>query len=233
MENTYKNIGYFFVVLLGFVVLGFYKTYFIHFPTFKEVNTVKQFHGAMLFSWFVLLIVQPFLLRYRKYKAHRMLGKFAYILVPMVMVSIFMVSKQKYLTNYNVVPMEENIGDLAMNIPSIFYFALLFTLAMVYKKNGPYHMRFMIANALFIFSPGFGRAFIIYGGVTFSQSVVIAITMIEIITLILLLFDVWKGKPYTPYLLTIFFLISFHLTWVFRLSEPWQYIGANIAGLFF
>lgn len=233
MESTYKNIGYFFLILLAFVVLGFYKTYFIYFPTFENVNAIKQFHGAMLFSWFLLLIVQPFLLRFKKFALHRTLGKLAYLLVPLVMLSIFLVSKQKYLTNFSKVPLEENIGDLAMNIPSIFYFALLFTLAMIYKKNGPYHMRFMIANALFVFSPGFGRAFIIYAGVNFSQSVVIAITMIEIITAGLLIYDLIKGKPYVPYLLTLCFLISFHLTWVFRFSPLWQFTGAHIAGMFF
>ena len=233
MENTYKHIGYFFIPLFACVLVGFYETYFVYFPTFKEVNAIKQFHGIMLFTWFVLLIVQPFLLRYKKHKIHRTLGKLSYLLVPLVMVSIFLVSKQKYLNNHLKVPIEQNIGDLAMNIPSIFYFALLFTLAMIFKKKGAIHMRFMIANALFVFSPGFGRAFIIYGGVSFSQSVVISIIMVELITVALLLYDVIKGKMYQPYAITLFFLVCFHLTWALRYSSVWQFFGGKIATLFF
>ena len=213
--------------------MGFYKSYFVLFPTFKGIDNTKQFHGIMLLCWFLLLVVQPFLLARKQYKIHKALGKFSYVVVPFVMLSIFLVSREKFLRLAMTVSKEENIAVLALNIPSIFYFGLLFTLAMIYKKEAAYHIRFMIANALFVFGPGIGRALIIYGGVSFSDSVVYAILITEIIISGLLLTDLIKGFTYKPYLITLVFLISFQIIWAFRFSQVWQFVGGRFAELFF
>ena len=47
-------------------------------------------------------------------------------------------------------------------MPDILVSAALYGLAVCYRKNEAYHMRYMIAIALLMFGPGTGRAFIFY-----------------------------------------------------------------------
>ena len=49
MEKAYKNLGYFFLLLIPLTFLGFYKTYFIQFPSFEE-NTIGRI-GPHIFEW--------------------------------------------------------------------------------------------------------------------------------------------------------------------------------------
>jgi hypothetical protein len=98
MEKTYKNISLFFAAILAIVFLGFFKTYFGLFPTFNKVTTIQHLHGLLFLLWFIMLIVQPVLIKKRKYKWHRVIGKVSYFLVPLIVVSIFFIAKELYKT---------------------------------------------------------------------------------------------------------------------------------------
>ncbi len=233
LESAYKNLGYFFIILFAFVVCAFTRSYIALSPTFSNVSVVYHFHGVMMLSWMLLLIVQPFLIRYKIYKWHKFLGKVSYLLVPLIVVSIFLVSKEKYIRLSSSISKEENIGMIALNIPGMVYFAFLYLLAMINRKNGASHMRYMIATALFVFGPAAGRALEFYAGFSFDNSVFYSVLLIEIFTVILLIYDWIKKVPFLPYLVTLLFLLAFHITWVFKSSQWWQYPGGFFADHFF
>src|SRR6202012_3749128 len=89
MKKIYYNSGYFFLILFAFVLLGFYKTYFGLIPRFdKSTTLLVHFHAAVLTTWVLLLIVQPLLVKYKKLKIHRLLGKLTYFLVPLIVCSM-------------------------------------------------------------------------------------------------------------------------------------------------
>ena len=94
MEKAYQNVNYFVLVILAFVIWGFYRTYFGLFPSFTGITTVQHFHGFMMLSWFVMLLVQPLLIRRKKIELHRTVGMLSYILMPLLLISIFFI---KYL----------------------------------------------------------------------------------------------------------------------------------------
>jgi len=85
MEKSYKNVVFFFIFILAFVIWGFFRTYFGLFPSFKGITTVQHFHGLMLLSWFAMLIVQPLLIRYNKPVWHKNLGKISYLQIPLLL----------------------------------------------------------------------------------------------------------------------------------------------------
>jgi hypothetical protein len=58
--------------------------------------------------------------------------------------------------------MSDAIAGIALNIPSIFVFIILYGLAVLNTKRTYYHMRYMIGTALLMIGPGLGRALIIY-----------------------------------------------------------------------
>ncbi|MDI1353829.1 MAG: hypothetical protein PSX36_02840 [bacterium] len=233
LEKEYRNIGYLFVILILLLCLGFYRPYWSLFPHFAGINAIKHFHGIVLFMWFILLTVQPFLIQSGKQKAHKLLGRFSASLVPLIFISIFLVSKDKFNRMAPRISREENIGELALNVSGMFYFIALFALAIYYRKNAAYHIRFIIAAALLLFGPGIGRILENYGGLSFSQSVIASVFISEIITVLLLLYDLKNGTSPKPYLISLFFLFFFQILWMFRFSLVWQTLGGQFADLFF
>jgi hypothetical protein len=81
--NIYHNLGYWFLFLILLVLAGFYSSYFLVF--FQPTPSIIHIHFTLMTLWIVMLIVQPFLIKYKKVAIHRMLGKISYVLVPLVL----------------------------------------------------------------------------------------------------------------------------------------------------
>ncbi len=233
MEKSYKSISFFFAGILICALIGFHQTYTMRFPAFEGLTSVHHFHGAMLMAWFGMLIVQPLLIHYHKREWHRQLGKISYILLPMVLFSIFLVTKAQYLRNISSLPREVVIGGLALDIPDILVFGFFYGLAMFYRKNAAFHMRFMIGTSLLMIGPGLGRALIIYGGIPFPVAVVYTMYVSELIALIFIIRDFIKGNAIKPYLIILLSLLFLHLCWSFQMTPVWQAFGQWFAGVFF
>ena len=225
-ENTIQsNIVFLFIGIWLCAIIGFHKTYTIHFLEFKDFQWEQHFHGAMLMSWFALLIIQPLLIRFNQNNIHRNLGKISYLLAPMVCYSIFLVTKMVYFREIKTRPMESVLGQLSLDIPTIFIFGLFFTLSMINRKDSAVHMRYMIATSLLMIGPGLGRALIIFGGISFPSAVSITLYIEEIIALLFLLNDIRKGNNFKPFLTITIILIIDHLCWGFQNASWWQSIA--------
>ncbi|MDB5239728.1 MAG: hypothetical protein JWP57_353 [Spirosoma sp.] len=233
MEVSYKYVSFFFVGILIFVLIGFHQTYTTKFPTFEGLTTAHHFHGAMLMAWFGILIVQPLLIRYNKREWHRQLGQVSYVLVPMILFSIFWVSKTQYLRTLPQMPHNVVIGGLALSIPDILAFGLFYALAMVYRHNSALHMRFMIGTSILMIGPGLGRALIIYGGIPFPIAVEATVYLTEVLAAVLLFFDYRKGKSRMPYGVILITLIAMHLCFHFQMAGWWQSFGGWFAAVFY
>jgi hypothetical protein len=234
MENSLKNnIGYFFIAIWLCTLIGFHLTYTIHFPDFKGFQAVQHFHGAMLMAWFGMLIVQPFLIRFKKPKLHRNLGKLGYILAPLVCYSIFLVTKMVYFREIVHRPIPDVLGQISLDIPTIILFGTFFALAMINRKNSATHMRYMIATSLLMIGPGMGRSLIIFGGLPFPVAVTAVIYVSEIIALIFLLFDFFKKKNFKPFLTIFILLVLNHLCWTYQMSAWWQNFAGWFVAVFF
>ena len=135
MESAYKNLSIFFIIMLSFIVLGFFRTYFSLFPTFNGITTIQNFHGITLLCWFAMLIIQPMLIRYGKYKWHRILGKASYILMPLVLISLYLTVRGGYIRHTKELPDEIDslTGALALDFGNIIAIALFYILAI--RKN--------------------------------------------------------------------------------------------------
>jgi len=135
MEKAYKHVSYLFVAILLLIVAGFYKTYFGLFPTFDKVTVIQHIHGTLFLAWFLLLIIQPILIRRRKYKWHRVLGKFTYVLVPVLVISIFFIARELYINGLTHLPHEKAVATLFVPFLQIVDFVALYILAIHYKSG--------------------------------------------------------------------------------------------------
>jgi hypothetical protein len=199
MEKTLQNrIGYASIILLLISILGFSRTYLIKFPTFEGFTSAHHFHGLMALLWILLLIVQPFLIRAKKYQLHRQIGKLGYIVMPLLIISLFFVTKATYLHNTKIMSEADALATLPNGTVEIFDFAILFVLGMIYRKITPYHLRFLASTGLMMLGPGLGRFLIISFGLPFPVVLIFIILSTTGIGLLWMILDIRNKKSAFP-----------------------------------
>jgi len=216
---------YLFVGVLAISFLGFYKTYLVKFPDFEGFTTAHHFHGLMALIWLLMLVLQPVLIRAKKYQLHRQIGKLGYIIMPLLVISLFLVSKATYFKNIKTMPEADALAILPNGTLEIFAFSTLFVLAMVYKKNTAYHLRFMASTGLMMLGPGLGRFLITTFGIPFPVVLLFIILSTTGVGLVWMILDIRNKKSAFPMsvfivfgLLTGFINANSHSAW-------WQGFG--------
>ena len=159
MNITINNrLLYFFIALFIITNLGFYKTYLIHFPKFEGFAWTYHVHGMLAMGWILMLIAQAYLIRAQKYDLHRALGKLSYIIYPLFLVSLFFAAKESYFRNIQKMPVADALAQMPLGgTIDILFLGLAFALAIIFKKNVGFHLRFMAGTGLAMIGPGLGR----------------------------------------------------------------------------
>jgi hypothetical protein len=170
-------------------------------------------------------MIQPLLIRFNKQNIHRNLGKIGYLLAPLVCYSVFLVTRMVYFREIAKRPESDVLGQLSLDIPTIFIFGLFFALAMINRKDSAVHMRYMIATSLLMIGPGLGRALIIFGGLSFPVSVSVVYYIAELIAVGFLLNDIRRSNNFKPFLTITIILLINHLCWGFQDAGWWQSIA--------
>ncbi|MCB0655618.1 MAG: hypothetical protein KDC57_05745 [Saprospiraceae bacterium] len=150
MEKAYRNLGFLFLLLLPLTFLGFYKTYFIHFPQFSDqITPFMHSHAAIACVWISMLIAQPLFIRYRKLKWQRRIGKWSYFVFPLLILS-FIPQVIRMVKTDRAIEVFFPAADAALLI-------LFYSLAIYYRKKQALHMRYMIGIAIVFLGPTIGR----------------------------------------------------------------------------
>ena len=222
MEKQYKYLSYFFLVFIVFVALGFYYPYFSLFPEFKSVTQIIQIHATALLFWVVVLIVQPFLITYKKFKAHRLVGKFTYFLMPVIIISSVGVLRQQYTEGMEQkMTSAESFKTLYTSAAGLISIIIYYSLAVynIWKGNVSYHMRYMICLALEFIPPSFGRTlgYWFYMRQYYTYNISIILCMLILITLII--YDRKKKLDYKPYVIALCIFSITQIIW-FAIGHP-------------
>lgn len=198
MEKEYKNLGILLLVLIPITIIGFLKSYLGEFPNFeKDPGIAIHFHFIVSVLWIVLFIVQPLLIKAKKYDYHRLLGKFSYVLFVLILIS-FIPIYTKQLT-YNYLPLT------ILTASDIISIILFYGLAIYHKKNTQLHMRYMIVLTLIFAFPAIGRIFIHWLDFSFIQNMIVCFSLTSVLLIGLSIKDKRNNKNYTPYLVGIIF----------------------------
>lgn len=208
MEKGYKNLVYFFGAIAVITFIGFYKKYFSLAPNFPGLKNIHHFHAIALTTWLSMLIVQPILIANNKMTAHRMIGKFSYILVPFMFVSMLLAYHNQYLRFVSEGKQEtETLAFVFSPATDAIPFLIFYILAILNKRETAKHMRYMIATGIVIGGPGLGRIFMTWMG----MDIFAAIGLITLITLLvflaLIVYDRIKKKQFRMNPYTIAFVI--------------------------
>jgi thiosulfate reductase cytochrome b subunit len=93
-SNLYQNLGYWFLMFIVLVIAGFYTSYLS--TLFDDKPRLVHIHFMLMSLWIIMLITQPFLIKYKKRAIHRKIGKASYVLVPLVLISGFLMMRQSF-----------------------------------------------------------------------------------------------------------------------------------------
>lgn len=203
MEKDYKSLGYFFLLVVPLILIGFYPSYFALFPTFNErIDYLVHLHFALSMVWVAILIVQPFLIVNRKLGIHKKIGQSTYVIFPLWVAS-FLVMIFKKIEAQEFMYLVFPIGNMLILI-------ILYILAIRHRKNTAKHMRYMIASALVLLDPTVGRwTFNIF------HNDLIAMPITYALMNLILVFLIWKdrqnGKDYTPYVVSLGCFLAYNV----------------------
>lgn len=233
MDKFYKHSEWLILAVILLIIWGFSKPYFLLFPEFQGVMSVEHYHFVLMAMWCVILFTQPLLIKYKKIEIHRILGKLTFILIPLLLHSIFLVIKASYYSKLGEVSQTQVLARLAIQLPDIFAFAFFYVLAIVYKKNTKYHLRFMLATALLMFGPAIFRIFRDHFGIIPINASSYTFIASDILCLGFLLYDIYKKQPYQPFLIILITLLIEHFIFAIRMTSLWQSFAQTFVSIFF
>lgn len=201
---NFDRFGLFFFGLIPLVLLGFWKSYFSKF--FGDSNSLTgymHFHAILMTGWVTLLIVQPTLIKQKKFKIHRLIGRISYLLMPLILVSmLFLIHK-----GGNLQPVEERTFVNALfGLLGLFVIGACYVVAILNLNNTAVHARAMVGTGIALLDPTLMR---MLGPLPFPSGYFIAIAIILSVFIILI---VWErrqtiGRWIFPSLLAIYFIV--------------------------
>jgi hypothetical protein len=230
----YDRVSLLSIAILLVLTWGFYKTYIILFPSFEGFQFVHHFHGAIMLLWIGALIIQPWLISRKKYRIHKAIGKISFVLAPILMISIFLVSRNTFHLTLNAPsPLTEAIAIVSLSIPAVFIFGILYGLAIANKARTFYHMRYMIGTGLLMIGPGLGRGLIVYFGMQPPFAISITLLAVALISALFLVADIAKKRDYKPNLIVVTMMFLYLACWELRYTTIWQAFGEAFTKWFF
>lgn len=221
MERQYKNLGYFLVVLVAFVVAGFYKPYFALIPHFDSgITPLVQVHAILLMSFVALLVAQPLLIRYKRRELHRILGRLTYFLMPLLVASCVGVILKEYAEALSrSVSIEAALRSIFSDAAQLFLLVFFYGLAILNRRNVQVHMRYMIAVALTVAPAGIARVLGYWFEVPRYESGLASNALLDGVLIALIVFDRRHRLDYRPYLLVLALFALSHAAFAF-IAKP-------------
>jgi len=142
-KATIVAMGLLFILLQ----IGFHPTYLQYFPKFEQFNWVHHTHGAIMVSWMFILVIQPYLIHKRKYPVHKLIGKISYVTAPLMLISMFLVTRLNYLTTVGKIDFKDVAHIQALNFIEPLSFFIFYVLAVINKNDVYKHKRYMISTS--------------------------------------------------------------------------------------
>jgi len=184
-SKYYKYAHIYLALGLVVVLIGFSKSYF---NKLSEFSFSYHLHGISATLWMLLLIIQPYLFQKGKIKTHRLLGRSSLVLVPLIIIGGVIMMKLMIQGQANYPP--NIVYTLAfIDVCTLFGFAVLYILALYFRKNLKLHSRFMVSTIFGPLVPALTRLYLIVLAVAsnFTDALTYSYLAVELVLLIIIL----------------------------------------------
>lgn len=151
----FDKSGYYFIVLLALIVAGFWNSYFSRFFTgTNDYNFYFHFHALMMSLWVITLIVQPLLIRKKKLTLHRVIGRFTYVMMPVMLLSVLLILN----SGMKGMPAEElTFSQVIFPFRDFLFLLFFFSIGVIYRRKMQIHARAMIITGIVFIEPALFR----------------------------------------------------------------------------
>jgi hypothetical protein len=226
-----------FIIFFGLALWAFWTSYYgkLH----QDMAWSMRFHGMAMTAWCLMLIGQSLLIRMKQNKIHKRIGKLSYLIVPFILISGAHLAQITVRSN--------EIGSalyyywIALMFNSLIAFAILYALAMWFRKNPLTHARYMVCTIFPLFTPITDRLIYKYfpelislvpslEGMSLVQ--IIGFLFADILLLGLLIWD-WRAHKRLdvfPIVALVMGLFQVSVLTFYHL-KVWQWIGDGIMRL--
>ncbi|HEU4496553.1 MAG TPA: hypothetical protein VFR70_05845 [Flavobacterium sp.] len=220
MAKYYKHIHWLFIFIAICVPFGFRRYLLSLFGSHKELAV--HIHAVLMAAWCVLLIMQPLLIRQKKFKTHRYIGKLSYAIVPLIVLSMLAMIRLSYIRGQEHLTEEQNLDSLLLPVSQLLLFASYYALAMIKRKEVNLHMRFLIISSLTLLGPTIGR-FDLSSFAVDLDMVNVSLSVMELLIVLLMILDYYYTKKIKVYLIAlILFSLSHYAVYYLGTSYFWQ-----------
>ena len=149
---NFDKSGYYILGLIAIVLLGFWKSYFSELIAGTSRHaSIFHFHGVMMSLWITMLLVQPLLIRKKKFVAHRFIGKFSFFVMPLLLISILQIMHYEG----NLFP--ENELTFIGTMSGVILMSTFYLIAIWKKSSINIHARAMVCTAITMIQPASDR----------------------------------------------------------------------------
>jgi hypothetical protein len=156
LERTiFEKSHVYFLVFFLIVLTAFWFTYFTR--IFEQENYRMHLHGGILFLWCIMLIIQPLLIRRKMNLVHRWIGKFSFVVVPLLVLTTFDLLRYR-IKNQPAI----DYAFMALVINALIVFMVLYSVAIYNRKRPAVHARYMLCTIFPFFTPATDRIIFIY-----------------------------------------------------------------------
>jgi hypothetical protein len=227
IKKQFEASGYHFIALAALALLGFWPTYFSKF--FNGTADFKfyfHFHATVITLWVALLITQPILIRRKQLKWHRLIGKFSYILIPLIFISVILVAHSRHSAS------EKNL-DIQFFVPfkDLVILATAYSIAIINRHNIDLHARGMIVCGLVFIEPALSR-FIDYAIAPFPTAYFLTISIVFSLLIVLIFLERNQKRGRWIFPMTLGLYIFMHAIILFEVHiAPWVTFSKWFAAL--
>ena len=212
----FKYADYYFIGFIALVLIGFWPTYFSKFfDGSADFTHYFHFHAITATLWVLFLILQPMLIRSKKYRMHKLVGKLSYGLVPILFISVILLAHHRT---------DPDAEDLALRVwipfKDLFIFTFGYGVAIIYRKTLRIHARGMIVAWMALIEPTMVRLVVNVIGIPQPLGYYLGIAPDYIILVILILLErkEIKSRWVFPSALGLFLFI--HIVRIFKITFP-------------
>ncbi len=228
-KKYYKYAHLYLTLGLLIVLVGFSKTYFSKLGDFSFFH---HLHGVSATLWMILLIAQPYLFQKGLMKTHKLLGWASLVLVPLIIIGgvimmRLMIQGQEYYPPNSVYMLA------FIDVCTLLGFAVLYFLALYFRKNLMLHSRFMVSTIFGPLVPALARLFMFILAIAsnFTEGITYSFLSIEVVLLII----IWRERnsremKYTYLPVLVFIGIQHVLLYFVNEWDWWKSLMDAFAG---
>ena len=200
MEKKIDILLYFFIFVVLISLVGFFNSYLKFFPDYNKFPYIIHVHFLAFATWFLLLIIQPILIKRRKSSLHRKVGKLSYSLAPVLVVTIVILAAHQ-IRREILLPENDVETTAFIALIDVVSFSAYYIIAMANSKNMKWHVAFLIAATLVVLNPGLSR---LLNQIQFGLGMITAVLLPFVVSIGLLGFE--KVRYKIPVLKSPYFL---------------------------